>query len=83
MAQGPEVEKVVRDLWPQQTTRTHSAYSRLASFVRFSDQEDPITLAELGLYNYEDSNKKLAHFMEPKVPIESIYETCSDSSSKQ
>ena len=42
-----------------------------------------MTLAELGLYNYEDNNKKLAHFMEPKVPIESIYEACIDSSNKQ
>lgn len=80
MAQGAVVSQAVRDLWPEKTSRTYSALSRLASFVKYADSENPIDLAELGLCNYEDQNKKLQHFMEPGVPIESIYETGGDGS---
>mgnify|MGYP007058571496 CR=1 FL=1 len=31
-------------------------------------------MAELGLLNYEDDHKKLRHFMDYTVPLESIYE---------
>jgi len=33
-----------------------------------------LTLAELGLFNYADQEKKLSHFMEPGVPVECVYE---------
>jgi len=46
----------------------------VSSFLNFNDSESPLTLAELGLVNYADNEKKLAHFMEPSVPIEPIYE---------
>lgn len=52
----------------------HTAFSRLASFVDFTDSENPFALSELGLYNYADQEKKISHFMEPLVPIESIFE---------
>jgi hypothetical protein len=78
MSQGSVVSQAVRDLWPEKTSRTHSALSRLASFVKFADSENPVDLAELGLCNYEDGNKKLTHFMEPGVPVESIYENGGD-----
>lgn len=33
-----------------------------------------MTLAELGLLNYEDANKKLRHFMDYSIPLENIYQ---------
>ena len=65
----------MRDLWQKQVSRTYSSLNRLSSFAEYHDSEDPVTLAELGLMNYEDGNKKLRHFMDYSVPIESIYET--------
>ena len=52
----------------------HSAYSRVSSFVIYNDSEKPVELAELGLFNYADKEKKLSHFMETGVPVETIYE---------
>ena len=64
MSQGPIVPQSVRDLWQKQVSRTYSAFTRLSSFAQFHDSEEPLTLAELGLLNYEDDHKKLRHFMD-------------------
>lgn len=74
MTQGESVPEDVRDLWPHQVSRTYSAFTRLSSFAQYHDSEDPVMLAELGLLNYEDANKKLRHFMDYSVPLENIYE---------
>lgn len=74
MTQSDAVSERVKRLWPAQTSRLHSAFGRVSSFLNFTDSESPLTLAELGLFNYADKEKKLAHFMEPSVPIEAIYE---------
>ena len=78
MSQGSQVPQSVRDLWHKQVSRTYSAFARLSSFAQYHDSEDPMTLAELGLMNYEDGNKKLRHFMDYTIPIESIYENHDD-----
>jgi len=74
MAQSDSVSERVKRLWPLQEARLHSTYGRVSSFINFSDSENPVNLAELGLINYADNEKKLCHFMDPFVPIESIYE---------
>jgi len=74
MTQSDSVSERVKRLWSAQTSRMHSAYSRLASFVNYNDSEKPLTLAELGLVDYADQEKKLCHYMEPNVPVESVYE---------
>ena len=80
MTQGPQVPQSVRDLWSKQVSRTYSAITRLSSFAQYHDSEQPVTLAELGLLNYEDAHKKVRHYMDYTVPIESIYEnTCDES----
>lgn len=78
MTQSDLVSERVKRLWIIKPSRMHTAYSRLASFVDFTDSENPLALSELGLYNYADQEKKISHFMEPLVPIESIYDS-SDS----
>lgn len=74
MTQSDSVHERVKRLWPAQSSRMHSAFVRAASFVNFSDSERPVALAELGLINFADNEKKLCHFMAPQVPIETIYE---------
>lgn len=74
MTQSDSVSERVKRLWPTQSSRLHSAYVRTSSFVNFNDSERPVALAELGLFNYADNEKKLSHFMEPTVPVEAIYE---------
>jgi hypothetical protein len=82
MTQGSAVPESVRDLWSKQVSRSYSAFTRLSSFAQYHDSEDPVTLAELGLLNYEDGNKKIRHFMDYTVPIESIYENRGEEYSK-
>jgi hypothetical protein len=67
------VGQAVLDLWPDKVSRLHSAYNRLGSMVQMSDSEEPLVLAELGLFNFFEEQKKLGHFMEGKVSVESIY----------
>ena len=64
----------MRDLWQKQVARTYSAFTRLSSFCQYYDSEQPLKLAELGLMNYEDAHKKIRHYQDYTVPIESIYE---------
>ena len=71
----------MRDLWQRQVSRTYSAFTRLTSLAQYHDSEEPVTLAELGLLNYEDGNKKLRHYMDYSVPIESIYENKEEDGS--
>ena len=54
MTQSDSVSERVKRLWAIKPSRMHTSYSRLTSLVNFTDSEDPITLAELGLYNYSD-----------------------------
>jgi len=82
MAQGPLVPQNVRDLWAKQVSRTYSAFARLSSFAQYHESEDALTLAELGLVNYEDGHKKLRHYMDFTVPIESIYENLEENGLK-
>ena len=72
MSLSDDASPTVAALWPSQVARTYSAYARLSSFAQYYDSERPVDQAELGLLNYEDDSKKLRHFMEPHVPIETI-----------
>jgi hypothetical protein len=40
-----------------------------------TDSEDPIKLAELGLINEDQTQRRFIHFQEPHVPLESIYQS--------
>jgi hypothetical protein len=74
MTHSDLVGEHVKRLWPANSSRIHSAYSRVSSFINYNDSERPVELAELGLFNYADKEKKLSHFMETGVPVETIYE---------
>lgn len=53
------------------TSRTQTAYGRLASFVSWpSDQLHPVKLSEAGLVNTSDQLIKLNHYLEYGTPIE-------------
>ena len=73
MTQSPQVPSSVKNLWAQAKSRTHTAYGRLASLVQLADSEEPFKLAELGLVNEGDKQKRFMHYQEPHVPLESIY----------
>jgi hypothetical protein len=62
MTQAPQVPSKVKNLWPQTKSRTHTAYGRVASLLQLTESEDPIKLAELGLVNEGDTQKRFMHF---------------------
>lgn len=62
MIQDERVSFNVKQLWPPILGRVHTAYGRLSSMMQISESEDPIKLADLGLYNTDDRNKHLQHF---------------------
>ena len=63
----------VRALWDVRTSRVHTAYGRLSSFVTWPTPSS-ITLAEAGLCNVGDKRVSLRHFMEPDTEVENALE---------
>lgn len=56
-------------LWNVNTSRIHTAYGRLSSYVSWPTN-GAVQLAEAGLVNVGDKRIMLKHFMEPGVQIE-------------
>ena len=73
MTQTVNVPKQIRDLWPSHHLRQHTALGRLNTMICFQDSEQPIKLAELGLMNTSDKQKKLSHFQDIATPLESVF----------
>ena len=55
MIRTPKSSPEVKALWPSLAhNRSQTAYGRLTSMLNLTDSEDPVQLAELGLYNISD-----------------------------
>ena len=71
MASTDDVGEDVRALWDMRTSRVHTTYGRLASFVSWPTH-GAIALAEAGLMCVGDKKLTLRHFMEPASQIENV-----------
>jgi len=61
----------VRSLWDVKTSRLHTTYGRLASFITWP-VPGAITLAEAGLYNVGDKRPIIEHFRYTKTVLENV-----------
>ena len=69
LTSADDVGDDVRALWDIRTSRIHTAYGRLSSFVTWPTPGS-IALAEAGLCNIGDKKIVLQHFMEPGIEVE-------------
>ena len=51
MTQSDQVSSRVKNIWPNDTARVHTAFGRLSSLLSLPDSDDPVKLSELGLIN--------------------------------
>ena len=59
------------DVLERITSRTHTAYGRLASFISWpSDQNHPLNLSEQGYINTSDGMIKLRHYLKSNFEVE-------------
>lgn len=71
LTSSDNVDESVRNLWDVKTSRSHTAYGRLATFITWP-VPGAIELAEAGLYNAGDKRPVLEHFRHPKTVLENV-----------
>jgi hypothetical protein len=73
MTQSQHVSPQVKMLWPHNQFRPHTALGRLMTMLPLKDSENPVKLAELGLINVYDTEKRFLHFQDQTTPLERVY----------